>query len=67
MGRMQLTDKFFSYKQHIVTLRETLQRHFNNCMQSIKNGLPEVQQEEEDDFDYTFDGTAVGAWTCRVC
>jgi hypothetical protein len=42
MGNTQLTEKFFIYKEQIVSLRIALQRHFNNCMTSIKNGLPEV-------------------------
>ena len=37
--------QFFAYKQEIVTLRETLQRHFNSVMLSIERGLPEVAQE----------------------
>ncbi len=65
MGMIQMTDKFFAYKQNIVTLRETLQRHFNTCMNSIKNGLPEVL-EDDDDLD-TLDVQMNGRWTCRVC
>jgi hypothetical protein len=67
MGMIQLTDKFFAYKQTIVTLRETLNRHFNTCMTSIANGLPEVMEDEEDDEEHNFDATMVGKWTCRVC
>jgi predicted restriction endonuclease len=67
LGMIQLTDKFFAYKQNIVTLRETLNRHFNTCMTSIKNGLPEVEDEELDDFEHAFDASMVGKWTCRVC
>lgn len=67
MGMMQLTDKFFAYKQNIVTLRETLNRHFNTCMTSIQQGLPEVQDEIEDDEEHNFDGSLVGNWTCRIC
>lgn len=67
MGKLQLTDKFFAYKQNIVTLRETLEKHFNTCMNNIRKGLPDVIEEAKDDKDYTFDGTNVGSWTCRVC
>lgn len=42
LGQLQMTDKFFAYKQQIVTIKETLNKHFNTCMTSIKNGLPEV-------------------------
>ena len=37
-----------------MTLRETLQRHFNSVMLSIERGLPEVAQDEEDDLDYEY-------------
>ena len=67
LGQLQLTDKFFAYKQEIVTLRTALNNHFNQCMTSIKNGLPEVEEEVKDEADYTFDASMVGKWTCRVC
>lgn len=67
LGQLQLTEKFFAYKQQIVTLKNTLNKHFNTCMTSIKNGLPEVEEEVIDDVDYCFDGSMVGKWTCRVC
>jgi hypothetical protein len=67
MGVIQLTDKFFEYKQRIVTLRETLNRHFNTCMTSIQNGLPEVAEEDLDEEEHNFDASMIGKWTCRVC
>lgn len=65
LGIPQLTEKFFVYKQNIVTLRETLQRHFNTCISSIKNGLPEVEEDEEEEDLLAVENT--GQWTCRVC
>jgi hypothetical protein len=53
-GMNQLADKFFAYKQTIVTLRETLNRHFNTCMTSIANGLPEVMEDQEDEKKHHF-------------
>ena len=52
LGILQLTDKFFTYKQNIVTLRETLNKHFNTCMTSIMKGLPEVEEEEIDELEH---------------
>lgn len=50
-----LGERFFAYKQEIVTLRETLERHFNSIMASIEKGLPEVEEEvKEEEMDYMF-------------
>jgi len=40
-----LGERFFKYKQEIITLRETAERHLNSSMASIGAGLPEVTKE----------------------
>ena len=62
-----LGERFFVFKQQIVTLRETLERHFNTIMLSIQNGLPEVQEEVKVEVDFMFSDKPGDEWTCRVC
>ena len=37
-------NEFLVYKQEIVTIRETLERHFNNIMLSIERDQPEIEE-----------------------
>ena len=67
-GKLQVGKRFIDYKERVQTLRESVERHFNSVMKEISEGLPSIQDDAEDDTDYTFDGTNVGTtWTCRTC
>ena len=65
--RVHVGEKFFKYKQELVMFEATVKKHFNRTMVNIQEGLPEVPDEEEDETDFTFGGTDVGEWTCRIC
>ena len=67
-GKLIMGADFIRYKENVTTLREVVERHFNTAMQEILNGLPSIENDFEDDSDYTFDGNIAGTnWTCRVC
>ena len=71
-GQTILGHAFFKYKQEMSTLRDTVERHINNLMSSIENGLPEVKVaiNANDKTDYTFTGegaNGIQEWTCKVC
>ena len=49
-------------------LQSVLEKNLNRTMQDIRNGLPEVSEEEGDDgTDFEFAGTTAGKWTCSTC
>lgn len=50
----------------MISLRATLEKHFNMCMVSIQQGLPEVEDEEFDDKDLVFESQNA-SWTCPTC
>lgn len=54
MGAYIIGNRFNAFKQEMISLRETLERHFNTIMLSIQNGLPEVEESEVDQIDYMF-------------
>ena len=60
-----LCEKFFAYKQDLISLRSALENHFKNCLESIQNGLPEVDDEE--DFNTKEIVFFKKTWTCRLC
>ena len=63
-------ERFFKYKQEIITLRETAERHLNSSMASIEAGLPEVTKEVAGGGrrDVLFEEIAEKQeWKCRTC
>ena len=67
-GKLHLGEKFFKYKQELDNLQNVLEKNFNRTMQDIRNGLPDVVEDGEDDeTDFNFGGTSTGEWTCRTC
>ena len=68
-GQLIIGRRFIDFKEKQTTLREVVERHFNTVMREISNGLPSINEEiDDDENDYTFDGTNVGKdWTCRTC
>ena len=46
--------RFVKYKEQIVNLRTTLQRHFNTAMSEISAGLPDITATKADGKDYAF-------------
>ena len=67
MGAFIIGNRFAAFKQEMINLRETLERHFNTIMLSIQNGLPEVEESEADQIDYMFKLGENQPWTCRTC
>ena len=67
MGAYIIGNRFNAFKQEMISLRETLERHFNTIMLSIQNGLPEVEESEVDQIDYMFKLGENQPWTCRTC
>ena len=63
-GRMNLGQKFNRFRNEMTQLQSVLEKNLNRTMQDIREGLPEVQQEDEDD-DTDFELT--GQWTCSTC
>lgn len=61
---IQLGEKFFKFKQDLITLRATLENHFNKCLVSIQQGLPEVVDDDDDDDEILFE---MAQWTCKIC
>jgi hypothetical protein len=46
------------------------ERHFNNTLKEIKMGFPNIYQAATTanvDIDFTFDGSGIGDWNCRLC
>jgi hypothetical protein len=68
-GKINLTKKFYEYKQQSVGLRETLERHYDKTIKDIKAGLPDVEVSEDssDDEDYNFKDDGKGEWSCIEC
>ena len=62
-------EKFFKYKQEIITLREAAERHLNSAVADIEAGLPDVAVEKTTKRrDVLFDEIAEKAdWRCRTC
>lgn len=50
-GVYQLGTRFSKFKGEIISLRMTCEKHFNECMKQIRDGLPDVKQSKKDDRD----------------
>ena len=62
-------EKFFKYKQEIITLRASTEKFLNMTMNDIAQGLPSVTAEENTKKrDVLFDEIAEKSdWQCRIC
>ena len=52
------------------SLKSACEHHFNNSMCEIKKGMPSIAQDlltANVEVDFTFDGSGIGAWNCRLC
>ncbi len=70
MSGTNIDPEFFNFKVHMNSLRSACEHHFNRSMCEIKKGLPDIAQDtstENIDIDFTFDGSGIGAWNCRLC
>ena len=66
-GHLSLGENFYNHQKTIVSLKDTCNKHFNTCMTSIVNGLPELKEEFSMDSETeTFTDPKI-PWTCRSC
>ena len=65
--KTHLGERFFKYKQQVINLKDSVERHFSKVINEIEAGIPSVVGEEckEDDEDDTFNKATT--WTCIVC
>ena len=64
-------EKFYKYKQEIITLREAAEKHLNSCISSIEAGLPEVAREkmnqQKRDIKFLEIAKNKNEWMCKTC
>lgn len=49
-----LTQSFYEYKSEVQSLKGVLNLYLKNCMTSILQGIPEIQDDEEESFDIQY-------------
>ena len=67
-GNLHIGKNFINFKTKGNSLRDALEKYFNNTLKGISKTIPEIPLEEaNDDTDYAFLRNSYDNWTCVFC